>query len=99
MQSELEAAGLEPVREYRFDPGRKWRFDFAFVRDRVGVEIEGGAWVRGRHTRGAGFARDCQKYTRAAVLGWRVLRFTSGQVTSGEALAVIREALSCSLLG
>lgn len=65
-----------PVREYRFDAVRRWRFDFAWVRQRVAVEIEGGAWTQGRHTRGAGFGADCAKYNAATLAGWRVLRFT-----------------------
>jgi len=67
----------QPVREYRFHQTRKWRFDFAWVRERVAVEVEGGTWDRGRHTRGAGYAGDCAKYNAAVLGGWRVLRFTS----------------------
>lgn len=66
----------EPVREYRFHPARRWRFDFAWPEQRVAVEIEGGAWVQGRHTRGAGYTNDCEKYNSAMLEGWRVLRFT-----------------------
>ncbi len=35
----------------------------------------------GRHTRGAGFHDDCDKYNAAAVLGWRVLRYTAKHLT------------------
>ena len=72
----LAADYPQPVREYRFHPTRKWRFDFAWVRERVAVEIEGGAWSQGRHTRGAGFSEDCAKYNAATCAGWSVLRFT-----------------------
>lgn len=65
-----------PVREYRFHPTRRWRFDFAWPAQRVAVEIEGGAWSQGRHTRGAGFGADCAKYNMATLAGWRILRFT-----------------------
>lgn len=64
------------MREHRFDAVRRWRFDFAWVRQRVAVEIEGGAWTQGRHTRGVGFGADCAKYNAATLAGWRVLRFT-----------------------
>ena len=64
-------------REYRFHPERKWRFDFANPHMKVAVEIEGGAFSGGRHTRGAGFVADCEKYNQATVLGWRVLRYPS----------------------
>jgi very-short-patch-repair endonuclease len=65
----------EPEREYRFCD-RRWRFDFAWPQHRVAVELEGGQWTRGRHTRPLGFEADCHKYNFAAVAGWRVLRFT-----------------------
>jgi very-short-patch-repair endonuclease len=87
-------AGLpEPEREYRFHKDRKWRFDFAWPAKYLAVEVEGGVWSGGRHTTGAGFTADCVKYNAAAMLGWRVLRFTSTQINSGEALEKIEEAL------
>lgn len=66
----------EPQREYVFAAPRKWRFDFAWVEDKAAVEIDGGAFVAGRHTRGAGFERDHEKMNAAQMAGWRVLRFT-----------------------
>jgi very-short-patch-repair endonuclease len=73
-----------PEREVRFDPVRKWRFDFAWTEVKVAVEIEGGAFVRGRHTRGAGYAADCEKYNAALIAGWSVLRFTSEMLRNEE---------------
>jgi very-short-patch-repair endonuclease len=68
------------VREHAFAEGRRWRFDFALPALRVGIEVEGGQWTGGRHTRPAGYAADCEKYNAAAMAGWRVLRFTSSMV-------------------
>lgn len=87
------AVGLRPVREYRFHPKRKWRFDAAFPELKLAIELEGGVWTRGRHTRGSGFTADCEKYNHAAVMGWRVLRFTGAMVKSGQALAMTEAAL------
>jgi very-short-patch-repair endonuclease len=84
----------EPVREYRFAPDRKWRFDFAWPHRLLAVEVEGGVWSGGRHTRGSGYVKDMEKYNRAAVLGWCVLRFDTAQVRDGTAIAAIREALA-----
>jgi very-short-patch-repair endonuclease len=90
----IVACGLpEPVEEFRFDPVRRWRFDFAWPERMLALEIEGGTWSGGRHVRGKGYANDCEKYNAACLAGWRVLRFTSGMVRSGEALAVLAEAL------
>ncbi len=91
---QIRAYGLpEPEQEYKFHPDRKWRFDFAFVSERLAVEVEGATWANGRHTRGDGFENDCRKYAEAAILGWRVIRVTGGMVESGEAVQLIERAL------
>ena len=84
----------KPRREYQFVPDRKWRFDFAWPTLMVAVEVEGGTWSGGRHTTGAGFAADCDKYNRAALEGWRVFRFPTKQVKDGVACATLKQALS-----
>lgn len=74
----MDSAGFTYYeREYRFHKTRRWRADFAFVQQRILVELEGGVWTRGRHTRGQGFIDDCDKYNEAVADGWRVIRFTS----------------------
>lgn len=66
--------------EYKFDDKRKWRFDFAYPDLKLAIEAEGGVWSRGRHTRGSGYIKDCEKYNRAAVMGWTVLRYTAKNI-------------------
>jgi len=91
----------EPVLEYRFAPPRRWRFDLAWPSLMLAAEIDGGRWVGGRggrwvggrHTSGTGFAKDCEKMTEAAVLGWRVLRLLPEWVASGKALGYVRSAI------
>jgi very-short-patch-repair endonuclease len=83
-----------PVSEYRFHPSRKWRFDFAFCQHLVAVEVEGGVFSGGRHSRGAGFRKDCEKYNSAASLGWRVLRVLPEQLCDLQTIALIRETLN-----
>lgn len=73
----IKQSGINFVREYRFHPVRKWRFDFAFPDHMIAVEIEGGTWVRGAHVRGKHYRSDCEKYNTAACMGWTVLRYTS----------------------
>lgn len=92
---QLRVAGLPaPVREHRFDPSRRWRFDFAWPNRLVAAEVEGGSFVAGRHSRGAGFEADCQKYNAAALAGWLVVRLTTGMVDDGRGLATVADALS-----
>lgn len=90
---ELKAVGLpEPVREYRFWPGRQFRFDFCWPDKMLAVEVEGGAFSGGRHSRGAGMTTDASKYNQAALMGWVVLRFTPPMIRSGEAIQTIETA-------
>lgn len=84
-----ELPGEKPVREYRFAPPRMWRFDFAYPERKVAVEIEGGVWSGGAHTRGKHFESDCEKYNTAVVMGWRVFRFTGGMVERGDLTGVM----------
>lgn len=91
----LKAHGIPFEREYQFakSMGRRWRADF-FIEPDVLVEIEGGVFVQGRHTRGAAFVSDAEKYNAAALLGYRVFRFVPRQhVATGIAVDVIRRAL------
>lgn len=82
------------VAEYRFNPTRRWRFDWAWPDARIALEIEGGAWTQGRHTRGSGFLADMEKYNAAGLAGWRVFRVTPQQFDSGEAGRLVRLALA-----
>lgn len=82
-----------PEREVKFHPKVNWRFDFAWPDRMLAVEIEGGVWTGGRHTRGGGFIRDCTKYNKAQLAGWRVLRFTKEHLDSGDAYADTLEGL------
>ncbi|MGI0119640.1 hypothetical protein [Zooshikella sp. RANM57] len=52
---ELHIRGMKlpkPETEYIFHPSRCWRFDFAWPDRKLAVEVEGGGWSNGRHTRG-----------------------------------------------
>lgn len=82
-----------PEREVKFHPTRKWRFDFAWPDKKLAVEIEGGVYSGGRHTRAKGFIADCEKYNEAAALGWTVLRFTADEVKSLKAINMTRKTL------
>jgi very-short-patch-repair endonuclease len=83
-----------PVPELRFAPPRRWRFDLAWQAERLAVEVDGAVWVGGRHTRGSGYEKDCEKFAEAVIRGWRVLRVTSGMVKDGRAIRLVERALA-----
>lgn len=93
----LKQEGIpQPTGEYEFAKaatGRKWRFDYAWIEQHVALEVEGGIWIRGRHSRGAGMLADMEKYNYAALTGWRVLRTTPDMLPLSGTLNLIRIAL------
>lgn len=88
-----EICGPELTPEFKFYPTRRWRFDFACERAKIAVELDGGVWGGGRHTRGSGFIGDCEKGNAACSLGWRVWHLATGMVTR-ENLMQIRAAIA-----
>jgi hypothetical protein len=77
------------LREHRFHDTRRWKFDLAWPDKKIACEIEGANWVKGRHNHGEGFEGDCEKYSVAAILGWKVVRVTYGMIRSGLAFDLI----------
>lgn len=90
------AHGLpDPVPEFPFAilDGRRWRFDWAWVRQKVALECQGGLFVGGRHVRGAALLKEYEKLNAAAVRGWRVVFCSPQQLRSGEIFATLKEVL------
>jgi len=69
------------------------KVDFVWKDARVVLEVQGGTWSGGRHTRGKGYEGDCWKMAHLQLEGFTVYFATSGQVKRGEALSWIAEAL------
>lgn len=90
---DLKALKIGFEQEYKFHPERNWRADFLITGTKILIEVEGGIWSGGRHTRGKGFTADCEKYAEATLLGYTVVRFTSGQVKSGYAIQAIERLI------
>jgi very-short-patch-repair endonuclease len=80
--------------EYRFHPTRKFRFDHAWPDKKLAMEIDGGLYVNGGHSRGAAREHDYEKDAEALMLGWRVLRVSRGQFRDGHAAYWITKLLS-----
>lgn len=81
----------DPDTEYQFHPDRKWRFDFAWPDKKLAVEINGGQWQQGRHTRaGKGYENDLEKMNAAQLAGYTVLQFTPDMIN--------RDPQGCMLL-
>lgn len=89
-QSDLH---VECVKEFKFHPSRRWRFDYAIPEHKIAVEVEGGVWTNGRHTRPQGFLGDIEKYNTATLMGWRVFRTTPTELVRTATLKMIKQAI------
>ena len=80
--------------ELMFHKTRQWRFDFAIPGFKLALEYEG----RGLgHLSWSEYAKDCEKYTWAALLGWRVVRITANMIQDGRAGPLVRHAINFAI--
>lgn len=100
LEIHLRELGLSFVREYKFHPERKWRFDYVLSPkgkqtglNVCAVEIEGGLYVNGGHSRGKAYELNLEKYNAAVAMNWTLFRFSTGQVLRGEAKQFLAEWL------
>ena len=88
---QIRASGWpEPKLQYKFHESRKWRFDFAWPELLLAVEVNGGTFVSGGHSRGMGQHNDYVKCGEAMALGWTVYVCDTILVRTGEALEMIK---------
>jgi len=80
--------GPNLIKEHKFHPTRRFRIDY-FHDSGVAIEIEGGIWTRGRHTRGMGFLSDMQKYNLMAERGILLFRIPASNIAASWVLPII----------
>ena len=74
LRLELSARDLpQPERQYKTG---SYRLDFAWPGLLLCVEVDGGNWIRGSHTRPGDYARR----RALALAGWRVLPYHSSEL-------------------
>lgn len=79
-----------PQREYRHIRGRRYRLDFAWPEQKIGLEVQGMVHrIKGR------FRNDIEKRALGLLAGWRILEVDGAAVRSGRALRWIEELLGC----
>jgi hypothetical protein len=90
LRAEIELAGLPmPIREYCFHNTRNWRIDLCWPDRRLALEVDGEVHrIKGR------FIADLEKQQALFFAGYRLLRVSTAQVRSGEALRIVERALS-----
>ena len=83
----------EPVFEFVYIPNRKFRLDIAFPEWRVGLEVQGGLFIKAAHSTGAGIRRDMEKRNLGILEGWSVLECEPENVCMAETAWMIKMAL------
>ena len=86
--------GPDLTLEHRFHPVRKWRFDRAHLDSKVAIEIDGGAFIAGRHATGKGSGQDNEKLNAATLLGWRVFRLNTWNLRQDNIVSSIETVLA-----
>lgn len=84
----------KPVTEFKFHPDRRWRMDHAWPEHRVYLEIQGGIFTNGRHSRGAAMIKEWEKVNTASAMGWRILYCQPSALMTGAMAETIRTALN-----
>lgn len=67
------------IYEYKFDTERKFKFDYANLRLKIAIEIEGGIYTGTGHAKTGRYLSDMEKYNMASIKGWIILRYGHGQ--------------------
>ncbi len=93
----LRAEGITDFkRQFKFLDDRRYMADFAWVKERLLVEVQGGVALRRRrsHTGIEGYHRDRVRSNLAQLAGWRILEFIPIDVKKGRAVRLIKMALA-----
>ena len=88
---QLRAYKIPYEREKRFAPPRRFRFDFLV--GKLAIELQGGVYSQGAHSRGKGQERDFEKNYLALLEGYKVLYVSGDQVRSGEAIEWVKSLI------
>jgi len=83
LRSRLKGTGLQD-----------WRMDYAWPDQKVALEVEGGVFSGGRHTRGSGFVGDMNKYNAAGAMGWIILRCQPKELMRLSTIELVKRAMA-----
>lgn len=87
---------LELWPEYFFTTERQFRLDYAIPEYKIGIEVDGGIWAKGKsgHSSGTGITRDMEKANLLNVNGWTLIRRTPDQLLTNETIELIKKAIN-----
>jgi hypothetical protein len=62
----------EPVAEHYPLSHRDYRLDLSWPEHKIGLDVNGGNWIQGRHARPAGLRDEYERNNLIVAAGWRV---------------------------
>lgn len=83
----------EPEFEFKFCEMRKFRFDIAFPSQKVAIEVQGGLWIKGAHSRPVGIKRDMSKRNLATILGWKIIEVQPKELLMLQTVELLKKCL------
>ena len=90
----LDELGVAFVDQFYYVPGRQFRADFGIPSHRLLIEVNGGRLMENSgHSGPTGIQRDNERLNHATLHGWRLLRFTPQEVSSGAAKVWIQKVI------
>jgi len=94
VRSVLTQLGVDaPVFEHKFHPVRRWRFDLAWPEHKLALEVQGGIFTNGRHTRGAALLKEWEKLNTAAEMGWRIVFCQPSDLMKTETIEMLKRCM------
>ena len=96
LANKIAAAGLPtPDEQFHAVPKRRFSWDFAYLDAKILIEVQGSIWKPNTgHNSGKGLRRDYTKNNLAVKAGYHCLYFDKRMITSGEAVAILRDMLN-----
>jgi len=105
--ADLKALGLMDgcERQYRFHPERKWKIDFAWPQctvydfdgepepKHIALEVNGGTYSHGSHSRGPRQRGDYEKWSELSLMGWTLILVDCKDVREGVHVERVLRAL------
>lgn len=89
----VECGLPKPVFEHQHIPGRKFRLDVAWPEHKVGIEVQGGVWTRGKHGRGSGIVKDVEKRNLQLIHGWSVIEVQPSELCMQETVEMVKAVI------
>ena len=95
----FKSQGLpEPQFELQYIPNRKFRLDIGWEKLKVGIEIQGGVWLKAAHSTGTGIKRDMEKRNLGILAGWRVLECEPKDLCTLDMVNMVRTVINATRL-